>query len=66
MAGKDHKKGRADRAKGKYDPPKGGPLGGLFDTKSEVKKTQERKESYREGYYDKDREIKDSKSRRKR
>jgi hypothetical protein len=55
--GKDYQKGRADAAKGKYDPPKE-PLGGLLSSSREVKKTSERAEHYREGYYDKKKEMK--------
>jgi hypothetical protein len=49
----DYQKGRADAAKGKFDPPKPG----FFDSKSESQKMEQRKQEYREGYYDKRREM---------
>ncbi len=52
----DKQKGRADAAKGEYNPPSS-PLGGIFDTKKESERMSERKELYREGYHDKKREI---------
>jgi hypothetical protein len=52
----DYQKGRADASKGKFDPPSE-PLGGLLSTKKEIERTSERKEVYREGYYDKKREM---------
>lgn len=53
---KYYQKGRADAAKGKYDPP-AEPLGGLLSSRRDIEKTSERKEEYREGYYDKKREL---------
>lgn len=52
----DKQKGRADAAKGKYDPPSS-PLGGIFDSKKESERMPERREQYREGYYDKKNEM---------
>ena len=52
----DYQKGRADAAKGKYDPPSS-ILGGLCDSKSEAERLQQRVQEYREGYYDKKREM---------
>jgi hypothetical protein len=49
-------RGRADASKGSYNPPSE-PLGGLFSTKKEIERTAERREQYREGYYDKKREM---------
>ncbi len=48
-----YQKGRADAAKGKFDPPSVG----MFDTKAEAEKKKVGKEEYREGYYDKRREM---------
>lgn len=56
----DYQKGRADAAKGKYDPPSE-PLGGLLSTKREKERAEQRKQEYREGYYDKLREMGKSK-----
>ena len=50
----DKQRGRADAAKGKYDPPSE-PLGGLFSSKRDIERTAQRKEEHREGYYDKKR-----------
>jgi hypothetical protein len=52
----DYQKGRADAAKGKFDPPSL-PLGGLISSKDEVERNSQRKEEYREGFYDKKREL---------
>ncbi len=54
---KDYQNGRADAAKGTYDPPKE-PLGGLLSSTREVNRTAERAGNYREGYYDKKGESK--------
>lgn len=51
--GPDYQKGRADAAKGKFDPPKHG----FLDSKSEYNKKEQRIQEYREGYYDKRREM---------
>ncbi len=54
----EYAKGRADRSAGKYQPPQHGFFGtGLFDSSKEIHETSKRRENYREGYYDKDREI---------
>lgn len=50
---KDYQKGRADAAKGVYDPP--GPHFG--DSKEQRERALQRKEEYREGYHDKRREM---------
>ena len=49
----DYQKGRADAAKGNFDPPKHG----LFESKSDSEKKEQRIQEYREGYYDKRREM---------
>ena len=49
----DYQKGRADAAKGKYDPPKHG----AFESKSSSDHVEQRIQEYREGYYDKRREM---------
>ncbi len=56
----DYQRGRADAAKGKYDPPSE-PLAGLLSSKREIERTEQRKQEYREGYYDKRREMGKSK-----
>lgn len=48
-----YQKGRADAAKGKYDPP----AHGLFESKSEYERIEQKIQEYREGYYDKQREM---------
>jgi hypothetical protein len=48
-----YQKGRADAAKGKFDPPKHG----FFDSKSQTEKRAQEIQEYREGYYDKRREM---------
>jgi hypothetical protein len=54
----DYAKGRADRAAEKYQPPPHGFFGtGLFDSQKEFRETAERRQTYREGYHDKDCEI---------
>lgn len=52
----DKQKGRADAAKGKYDPPSA-PFAGLFSSKSETNHMSQRAQNYREGYYDKKNEM---------
>jgi hypothetical protein len=49
----DYQKGRADAARGKYDPPKPG----FFPSSSERERYRQREQEYREGYYDKRREM---------
>jgi hypothetical protein len=49
----DYQKGRADAARGKYDPPKHG----FFESEREREKAAQRIQEYREGYYDKRREM---------
>jgi len=49
----DYQKGRADAAKGKYDPPKAG----MLASASERERCRQREQEYREGYYDKRREM---------
>lgn len=49
----DYQKGRADAAKGTYNPPKRG----MFASASERERIAQRIEEYREGYYDKRREM---------
>ena len=49
----DYQKGRADAAKGKYDPPEHP----MFESKSERERIAQRVQEYREGYYDKRREM---------
>jgi len=51
--GAHYQKGRADAAKGHFDPPKAG----FFASKSESEKAEQAKQEYREGYYDKRREM---------
>ena len=51
--GADYQKGRADAARGKYDPPKHG----FFESERERDKMSQRIQEYREGYYDKRREM---------
>jgi len=51
--GPDYQKGRADAAKGKFDPPKHS----VFDNRSDAEKKEQRIQEYREGYYDKRREM---------
>lgn len=48
-----YQKGRADAAKGKYDPP----THSMFDSKKEGETKEQRIQEYREGYYDKRREM---------
>ena len=48
-----YQKGRADAAKGKFDPPKHG----MFDSKTTTEKKAQAIQEYREGYYDKRREM---------
>jgi hypothetical protein len=48
-----YQKGRADATKGKFDPPSHS----IFDSKSETEKKKQAIEEYREGYYDKQREM---------
>ena len=52
----DYQRGRADAAKGKYVPPNE-PLDGMFSSKKEIERMAQRREEYREGYYDKRREM---------
>ena len=52
----DKQRGRADAAKGTYNPPSE-PLGGLFSSTRDSQRTAGRREQYREGYYDKKREM---------
>ncbi len=49
-----YQKGRADAAKGKFDPPKHM----IFESKNEGEKREQEIQEYREGYYDKLREMK--------
>ena len=49
----DYQKGRADAARGKYDPPKHA----FFESEQEGEKMAQRIQEYREGYYDKRREM---------
>ena len=49
----DYQKGRADAAKGKYDPPKHS----MFESEAAREKMAQRIQEYREGYYDKRREM---------
>ncbi len=49
----DYQKGRADAAKGTYDPPKQG----LMPSDRERARIEQRIQEYREGYYDKRREM---------
>ncbi len=51
--GSDYQKGRADAAKGKYDPP----THGFFESKTDYERKEQRIQEYREGYYDKRREM---------
>jgi hypothetical protein len=51
----DHQKGRADASKGKFDPPKHNAI--LPESKSDYEKKEQRIQEYREGYYDKRREM---------
>lgn len=48
-----YQKGRADAAKGTYDPPKHH----LLESKTTKEKTAQAIQEYREGYYDKRREM---------
>lgn len=48
-----YQKGRADATKGKFDPPKHG----FFESKNETEKREQAIQEYREGYYDKRREM---------
>ena len=49
----DYQKGRADAAKGNYDPPKHYP----FESAAASAKAEQRIQEYREGYNDKRREM---------
>jgi len=49
----DYQKGRADAARGKFDPPKHA----LFESEQARERTAQRIQEYREGYYDKRREM---------
>ena len=49
----DHQKGRADAAKGSYNPPKHS----MFGSASERTRTEQRIQEYNEGYNDKRREM---------
>ena len=49
----DYQKGRADAAKGKYDPPSDS----FFNSKKDSERAQQRKQEYCEGYNDKRREM---------
>jgi len=48
-----YQNGRADAAKGKFNPPKHG----FFESKNDWQKTEQKIQEYREGYYDKRREM---------
>lgn len=52
----DKQKGRADAAKGSYNPPSD-PLCGIFSSRRDIERTAKRREDYREGYYDKRRQM---------
>ena len=49
----DYQKGRADASKGKFDPP----THGFAESKTEWDRKDQRIQEYREGYYDKRREM---------
>ena len=49
----DYQKGRADAAKGKFDPP----THSFIESKNEAASKEQRIQEYREGYYDKRREM---------
>lgn len=49
----DYQKGRADAAKGKYEPPKHS----IMDSRAQKERTEQRIQEYREGYNDKRREM---------
>ena len=49
----DYQKGRADAAKGKYDPP----THALLETKAAAERMAQRIQEYLEGYNDKRREL---------
>jgi hypothetical protein len=48
-----YQKGRANAAKGKYDAP----THSMFDSKKDTEKKAQAIQEYREGYYDKRREM---------
>lgn len=52
----DKQKGRADAAKGDYRPPKEGSV--LIDSDEEIRRRAQRRQEYREGYYEKKEEMK--------
>lgn len=57
MSNADKAKGRADAAKGSYDPPPGELFGGILSSTKANQHAAERREAYREGYNDKRREM---------
>lgn len=57
----DYGRGRADAAKGEYNPPKIDPFFNIISTGADRAKVEESKNRYDEGFNDKDREIKGGK-----